>query len=43
MAHRVAELVAARGGSIEIAYKLDRNEYRNSSVLQAQVVDFRAV
>jgi single-stranded-DNA-specific exonuclease len=41
MAHRVSELAAARGGTIEIAYKLDRNEYRNTSVLQAQIIDFR--
>ncbi len=41
LAHRVSELVAARGGSLEIAYKLDRNEFRNTSVLQAQVVDFK--
>ena len=41
MAHRVSELVAARGGTLEIAYKLDRNEFRNTSVLQAQVIDFR--
>ncbi|MDP1890351.1 MAG: single-stranded-DNA-specific exonuclease RecJ [Gemmatimonadaceae bacterium] len=41
MAHRVPELVAARTGSLEIAYKLDRNEYRNASVLQAQIIDFR--
>jgi single-stranded-DNA-specific exonuclease len=41
LAHRVNELAAARGGTMEIAYKLDRNEFRNASVLQAQIVDFR--
>jgi hypothetical protein len=41
LAHRVNELVAARGGTLEIAYKLDRNEFRNASTLQAQIVDFR--
>jgi len=42
LAHRIGELVAARAGTMEIAYKLDRNEYRNTSVLQAQIVDFHA-
>jgi len=41
LAHRVNELASARGGTMEIAYKLDRNEFRNASVLQAQIVDFR--
>ena len=42
MAHRVNELVAARGATIELAYKLERNEFRNTSTLQAQIVDFRS-
>ena len=41
LAHRINELAAARTGTMEVAYKLDRNEFRNTSVLQAQVVDFR--
>ena len=41
LAHRAGELVAARGRTVELAYKLDRNEYRNASTLQAQIVDFR--
>ena len=42
LAHRVSELAAARGGTIELAYKLDRNEFRNASTLQAEIVDFHA-
>jgi single-stranded-DNA-specific exonuclease len=42
LAHRATELAAARRGTVEIAYKLDRNEYRNQSTLQAQILDFRA-
>jgi len=41
LAHRAGELAAARSGTLEIAYKLDRNEYRNASTLQAEIVDFR--
>jgi single-stranded-DNA-specific exonuclease len=41
MAHRAAELVAARGKRMEIAFKLDRNEYKGASTLQAVLVDFR--
>lgn len=41
LAHRAGELAAARTQPVEIAYKLDRNEFRNTSVLQAQIVDFR--
>jgi hypothetical protein len=42
LAHRMSELVAARTGTMEIAYKLDRNEFRNASTLQAVLVDFHA-
>ncbi|MHB8839720.1 MAG: single-stranded-DNA-specific exonuclease RecJ [Gemmatimonadaceae bacterium] len=41
LAHRAGELAAARAGTVELAYKLERNEYRNASTLQAQIVDFR--
>lgn len=40
MAHRAEELVAARQGTMEIAFKLGRNEYRGASMLQAVLVDF---
>lgn len=40
MAHRAEELVAARQGTMEIAFKLGRNEYRGASALQAVLVDF---
>jgi single-stranded-DNA-specific exonuclease len=40
-AHRAGELVASRGGTLEIAYKLDRNEFRGASTLQAVLLDFR--
>lgn len=42
LAHRAAELAAARAGTMEIAYKLDRNEYRGANTLQAVLLDFRA-
>ena len=42
LAHRAGELVAARTGTLEIAYKLDRNEFRNASTLQVVLVDFHA-
>lgn len=42
LAHRADELAAARGGSVEIVFKLGRNEYRGASTLQATLVDFRA-
>lgn len=41
LAHRVSELAAARNGSMEIVFKLGRNEYRGASTLQATLVDFR--
>ncbi len=40
MAHRAEELMAARQGTMEIAFKLGRNEYRGASALQAVLVDF---
>ena len=40
LAHRAGELVSARGKTLEIAFKLDRNEYKGSSTLQAVLVDF---
>ncbi len=40
MAHRAEELVAARQGTMEIAFKLGRNEFRSASTLQAVLVDF---
>lgn len=42
LAHRAHELSRARDGTMEIAFKLGRNEYRNQSTLQASLVDFRA-
>ena len=42
LAHRAEELAAARAGSVEIVFKLGRNEYRGASTLQATLVDFRA-
>ena len=42
LAHRAGELAAARGGTMEIVYKLGRNEYRGASTLQATLLDFRA-
>jgi single-stranded-DNA-specific exonuclease len=42
LAHRASELAGARGGTLEIAFKLGRNEFRNVSTLQASLVDFRA-
>ena len=42
LAHRAGELAAARDGTVEIAYKLERNDFRNTSTLQAQLIDFRA-
>ncbi len=41
LAHRAGELVAARGKTMEIAFKLDRNEYKGTRTLQAVLVDFR--
>jgi len=42
LAHRAGELTAARTGTVEIVFKLGRNEYRGASTLQATLVDFRA-
>lgn len=42
MAHRVSDLAAARSGSVEIAYKIGRNEFRNANTLQLELLDFRA-
>jgi single-stranded-DNA-specific exonuclease len=41
LAHRQGELAAARERPVEIAYKLERNEFRGASTLQVQIVDFR--
>ena len=41
LAHRSSELAAARSGTVEIVFKLGRNEYRGASTLQATLVDFR--
>ena len=39
LADRVGEL--REGALLDLAYKLDRNEYRGRSTLQLAIVDFR--
>jgi hypothetical protein len=42
MAHRASELVAARTGTLEIAYKLEHNVYMHRTTLQVELKDFHA-
>jgi hypothetical protein len=42
MAPRVAEFQLQPGSKVDIAFRLERDEYRGESYLQARIADLRA-